>query len=160
MQTWERAHCARSVFPFIKKKKKKRKKRSPCWASRHFVLPYWRDVRDRIYWLSSSLLHQKFCTVTQYLIIDEMIGHCLKMRTSHEVVEISGIFRSGFTCARCHPCHSNFYEYMVLIRWRETPCSAVSWTLTWVDGEINHLLWLRRGSWMVFCNAGVPLESW
>ena len=27
MQTRERAHCARSVFPFIKKKKKKKKKR-------------------------------------------------------------------------------------------------------------------------------------
>ena len=26
MQTRERAHCARSVFPFIKKKKKKKKK--------------------------------------------------------------------------------------------------------------------------------------
>ena len=28
MQTRERAHCARSVFPFIKKKKKKKKKAS------------------------------------------------------------------------------------------------------------------------------------
>ena len=27
MQTRERAHCARSVFPFIKKKKKKKKKK-------------------------------------------------------------------------------------------------------------------------------------
>ena len=101
------------------------------------------------------------CTRNSVLLLnDEMIGHCLRMRTSHEVVKISGIFRPGFTCGTCHPCHSNFYEYIVLIRWRETPCSAVSWTLTWVACEVNHLLWLRRGSWMVFCNAGIPLESW
>ena len=30
MQTRERAHCARSVFPFIKKKKKKKKHCAAC----------------------------------------------------------------------------------------------------------------------------------
>ena len=30
MQTRERAHCARSVFPFIKKKKKKKKAKTRC----------------------------------------------------------------------------------------------------------------------------------
>ena len=134
METRERAHCARSVFPFIKKKKKKRKKkRPPCWANQHFMVSCWIDVRDRIYWLRLSLLFQKFRTVTQYLliidVIDEVIDHCLRMMTSHEMVEISVILRPGFTCGTCHPCHSNIYEYMVLIRRRDTLHVQLSWTL-------------------------------
>ena len=76
-----------------------------------------------------NLLFQKFCAVTQHLliidVIDEVMDHCLRMTTSHEMVEISGILSPGFTCGTCHPCHSNIYKYMVLIRWRETPRSTV-----------------------------------
>ena len=41
MQTRERAHCARSVFPFIKKKKKKKK--STC-------------IRKNVFWLKQNFI--------------------------------------------------------------------------------------------------------
>ena len=54
MQTRERAHCARSVFPFIKKKKKKKKKYASSLSVRKeavFPLPFYQmyplSVRKR-----------------------------------------------------------------------------------------------------------------
>ena len=49
MQTRERAHCARSVFPFIKKKKKKEKKKKKKKLATQLVekLPKWQPFSPR-----------------------------------------------------------------------------------------------------------------
>ena len=66
MQTRERAHCARSVFPFIKKKKKKKKLKLDCLGQRMLIFP--RNHRSfQPACLQSSLQMQQVSYIGQYL---------------------------------------------------------------------------------------------
>ena len=55
MQTRERAHCARSVFPFIKKKKKKKKLDSHFPKSdRLFHRITWQFIVKQVWWMGKQ----------------------------------------------------------------------------------------------------------